>query len=75
MEKTQTYNGPKYRQVVREVNPVAPLAFRERCLEEGGTLDDVIYTDDLSTWIERHSKVCCHKKGAPAKMKPRVKHL
>ena len=67
-------SGPRYTQVVCEVNRVAHLAFSERCLQDGETFDDVIFTDESSVWIERHCRVCLHKKSAPAKMKPRVKH-
>ena len=50
------------------------LAFSERCLAESENFDDVIFTDESSVWIERHSRICFCKKGAPAKMKPKVKH-
>ena len=66
--------GPKYCQVVCEANRVARLAFSERCLDEGENFDNVVFTDESSIWIERHSKVCFRKKGAPAKLKPTVKH-
>ena len=66
--------GPKYCQAVREANRVARLAFCERCVETGETFDDVIFTDESSIWLERHSKVCFRKKGMPAKHKATVKH-
>ena len=66
--------GPKYFQAVREANPLACLAFHERCVETGETFDDVIFTDESSIWLERHSKVCFRKKGMQAKHKAAVKH-
>ena len=66
--------GPNYCQVAREANRVVRLAFSKRCLEEGENFHDVVFTDKSSIWIKRHNKVCFHKKGAPAKLKPTVKH-
>ena len=40
----------------------------------GETFDDVIFTDESSIWLERHSNVCFRKKGMPAKHKATVKH-
>lgn len=53
---------------------MARLAFCERCIENGETFDDVIFTDESSIWLEHHSKVCFQKKGMPAKHKATVKH-
>ena len=66
--------GPKYCQVIREPNRVARLAFSERCVEAAETFDDVIFTDESSIWIERHSRICFRKEGMAAKLKPKVKH-
>lgn len=66
--------GPKYCQAVREANRVERLAFCERCEESGETFDDVLFTDESSIWLERHSKICFRKKGMPAKHKAKVKH-
>lgn len=66
--------GPKYCQVIREPSRVARLAFSERCVEAAETFDDVIFTDEFSIWIERHSRICFRKEGMAAKLKPKVKY-
>ena len=35
---------------------------------------DVIFTDESSISIERHSRRCYHKKGEPRKLKAKPKH-
>lgn len=53
---------------------MARLAFAQECLDRGETFDDVIFTDESTIWLERHSKICFRKKGEPPKLKPRGKH-
>ncbi len=66
--------GPKYCQVIPEPKHTAPLAFSERCLEADETINDAIFTDESSIWIERHGRIFFRKEGMPATIKPKVKH-
>jgi len=43
-------------------------------LADGDQVDDVIFTDESSVWLERHGRICFRKVGEPGKMKPTVKH-
>ena len=67
-------SGPRYCQIVREVNRVKRLEFARKCAAENEKFENVIFTDESSIWLSRHSKLCFRKVGQPAKMKPTVKH-
>ena len=66
--------GPKYCQLNREANQIIRLDFAQQCLERNDNFDDVIFTDESSTWMERHGKLCFQKINKPPKLKPTPKH-
>ena len=67
-------SGPRYCQIVREANRVKRLAFATKCRDDNKQFKDVIFTDESSIWVSRHSKLCFRKVGEPGKMKPTAKH-
>ena len=66
--------GPRYCQAIRPINCVKRLEFAELSLENDETFDDVVFTDESSIHIKRHSNIAFRKKGMPGKLKPKVKH-
>ena len=67
-------SGPRYCQIVREANRVKRLEFARKCAAENEKFENVVFTDESSIWLSRHSKLCFRKVGQPAKMKPTAKH-
>ena len=67
-------SGPRYCQIVREANRVKRLEFTTKCAEENEQFQNVVFTDESSIWLSRHSKLCFRKVGEPKKMKPTAKH-
>ena len=45
-----------------------------KCMEENKKFEHVIFTDESSIWLSKHSKLCFRKADQPAKMKPTAKH-
>ena len=66
--------GPRYCQIVREANRVKQLEFAIKCLEENEKFENVVFTDESSIWLTRHSKLCFRKIDQPGKMKPTSNH-
>ena len=64
---------PRYCQLIREVNKEKRLMW---CQAVRGDDDfhDVIWTDECSVQLERHSRRCFRKKGQVKKLKPKPKH-
>lgn len=67
-------SGPRYCQIVREANRIKRLAFATKCAEDNEQFENVVFTDESSIWLSRHSKLCFRKVGQPGKMKPTAKH-
>jgi len=59
---------------VREANRVKRLEVARKCAAENKKFENVVFTDESSIWLSRHSKLCFRKVGQPAKMKPTAKH-
>ena len=69
-----TKTSPQYCQLIRDVNQVKRLEWYEERISEKEEFSDVIFTDESSIAIERHSRRCYHKKGEPRKLKAKPKH-
>ena len=70
-EKDVKKIGTKYRQLIREPKRVNRLEFSEKCLQENKQFDNVIFTDECSVLLEKHSKLCFRRKWEPPKLKGR----
>ena len=62
---------PWYCQLIREVNKEKRLKW---CQDLSPNFENVIWTDECSVQLERHSHHCFRKKGQPKKLKPKPKH-
>ena len=60
--------------MIREINKEKRLAFCKQLENTDDTLENIVWTDEYSVQLERHSKRCYRKKGRPKKLKPRPKH-
>ena len=65
---------PWYCQIVREANRVKRLEFARKCAAENEKFENIVFMDESSIWLSRHSKLCFRKVGQPAKMKPTAKY-
>ena len=50
------------------------LEWTKARVEDKEQFDNVIFSNESSPNIERHSRQCYHKKGEPRKSKPKPKH-
>ena len=66
--------GPRYCQAIRKMNCEKRLEFVKKCWNEKEQFNDVIFTDESSIIIDRHSRVCFRKVGSLPRFKPKVKH-
>ena len=55
--------GPKYCQLVREANLVSQLVFAQHALNCEESLNDDIFTDESTTWLEHHREIFFREKG------------
>ena len=69
-----TQTTPRYCQLIREVNKEKRLKWCKEMKDQQDKFLDVIWTDECSVQIERHSLHCYRKKGQPKRFKPRPKH-
>ena len=67
-------SGPKYCQAVRPLNCYKRELFARDCIESNEDFDNVIFTDESSIELNRHSRLSFQKRGMPSKLKPKVKH-
>ena len=67
-------SGPRYCQAIRPANCTKRLDYTMECIGSGENFSDVVFTDESSVWMARHSQLCFSRKGQPGKLKPRVKH-
>ena len=67
-------SGVKYCQLVKEKNRIERLAFATKCQTNNDMFDNVIFTDELSIWLEQHAKLCFRRSHEAPKLKPKVKH-
>ena len=64
---------PWYCQLIREVNKEKRLKWcQDLCPNDD--FENVIWTDECSVHLERHSRHCFRKRGQPKKLKPKPKH-
>ena len=66
--------GIKYCQLVREANRVKRLQFCRELTARKEEFNDVIFTDESSIALERHSKISFHRWWEPPRLKGRPKH-
>ena len=66
--------GTKYCQLIRETNRGKRLEFSLKCVEDNEQFDDVIFTDECSVHMEKHAKLCFHRRWEQPKLKGRAKH-
>ena len=65
----------RYGTLADKPNPgVKRLEFATKCAENNEQFQNVIFTDESSIWLNRHSKLCFRETGQPKKMKPTPKH-
>ena len=69
-----TKTAPRYCQMIRDVNQLKRLEWCKARLAGKEQFETVIFTDESTIQIERHSRRCYHKKGEPRKLKPKPKH-
>ena len=61
-------------QAIRPANCTKRLVYAIECIGSGELFNDVVFTDESSVWMQRHSQLCFRRKGQPGKLKPCVKH-
>ena len=66
--------GTKYCQLIREANRDKRLQFCLKCLEENEQFEDVIFTDECSVHMEKHTKLCFRRMWEQPRLKGRAKH-
>ena len=64
---------PWYCQLIREVNKEKRMKWCQD-LSPNDDFENVIWTDECSVQLERHSRRCFRKKGQQKKLKPKPKH-
>ena len=69
-----TKTSPLYCQLIRNVNMEKRLEWTKDQVDKKEQFDNVIFSDESSVKIERHSRHCYHKKGQPRKLKPKPTH-
>ena len=64
---------PRYCQLIREINKEKRLKW---CQDVGpdNDFEDVVWTDECSVQLKRHSRRCFRKKGQRKRLKPKPKH-
>jgi hypothetical protein len=66
--------GTKYCQLVREANRKKRLRFCQDLQSTNEKFQDVIFTDESSIAMERHSKITFHRWWEPPRLKGKPKH-
>ena len=66
--------GPRYCQAIRRINCEKRIEFAKTCWDRRDLFDDVIFTDESSIIIDKHSRVCFRKIDTNPRLKPKVKH-
>ena len=65
---------PRYCQLIREVNKEKRLLFALQLIKDKENFGDIIWSDECSVQLERHSRRCYRRKGKPKSLKPKPKH-
>jgi len=69
-----TLCGPRYCQLIRDVNCGKRLEFCLKVQADKDQFDDVIFTDESTIEMDRHGRICFRKRNRLAIFKPRPKH-
>ena len=67
-------SGTRYCQIIRNANQPKRLEFAEACLARGDVFENVIWTDECSVEIQRHTRRSFRKVGEPKVLRGRPKH-
>ena len=65
---------PHYCQLIRELNKRKRLLWCEFLQRSNEKFENIIFTDECTVQLDRHSRICFRKKRQGRKLKPRPKH-
>ena len=73
-EKGWVSTQPHYCQLLREANKIKRVEWCKQQMDSKEQFKDVIFTDECSVQLERHSRLCFRKRHQPRALKQRPKH-
>lgn len=69
-----TAHATRYCQLIRENNKLKRVEFCQKLMQDGDTLDDVVFTDECMIQLKPAHHKSYHQKGQPRKYRPKPKH-